>query len=116
MPSPANARGAPRQPHTMSDRGGATCDLAHESDDIGSGRLERHEASSIAELASWHASEYRRVKGIGRIKGLQLAAIAEIARRMMKTPASPNMPCNRADAIAAMFWPIVTELQVEKFW
>ena len=35
---------------------------------------------------------------------------------MMKTPATPNMLCNRADAIAAMFWPMVAGLQVEKFW
>jgi DNA repair protein RadC len=74
------------------------------------------EAGSIAGLASWQAADYRRVKGIGRIKGLQLAAIAEIARRMMKTPATPNVLCNRAEAIAALFWPMVAGLQVEKFW
>jgi DNA repair protein RadC len=74
------------------------------------------EAGSIAGLASWQAADYRRAKGIGRSKGLQLAAIAEIARRMMKAPATPNMLCNQADAIAAMFWPMVAGLQVEKFW
>ena len=41
------------------------------------------EAGSIAGLISWTASDYRRLKGIGRMKGLQLAALAEIARRMM---------------------------------
>lgn len=74
------------------------------------------EAGSIAGLAAWHPTDYRRVKGIGRSKGLQLSAIAEIARRMMKAPGTLNMVCNRADAIAAMFWPMVAGLQVEKFW
>jgi len=74
------------------------------------------EAGSIAGLAAWHPTDYRRVNGIGRSKGLQLVAIAEIARRMMKTPATPNALCNRADLIAAMFWPMVAGLQVEKFW
>lgn len=74
------------------------------------------EAGSIARLASWQPSDYRRVQGIGRIKGLQLAAITEIARRMMKTQGTPNVLCNRADLIAALFWPMIAGLQVEKFW
>ena len=40
------------------------------------------EAGSLAGLISWTAADYRRMKGIGRIKGLQLGAIAEIARRL----------------------------------
>jgi len=74
------------------------------------------EAGSIAGLASWQPADYRRLKGIGRIKGLQLAAITEIARRMMRTPSTSNVLCNRADAIAALFWPLIPGLQVEKFW
>lgn len=74
------------------------------------------EAGSISGLAGWHSADYRRVKGIGRVKGLQLAAIAEIARRMLRTPATANVLCNRAEGIAALFWPMVAGLQVEKFW
>jgi DNA repair protein RadC len=74
------------------------------------------EAGSIAGLISWGPSDYRRLKGIGRIKGLQLAALAEIARRMMTTqrPSAPLL--NRADLIASHFTTIVAGLQVEKFW
>lgn len=74
------------------------------------------EAGSIAGLISWVPSDYRRLKGIGRIKGLQLAAIAEIARRMMTSqrPAAPLL--NRSGLIAAHFGPTVAGLQVEKFW
>lgn len=74
------------------------------------------EAGSISGLLSWVPSDYRRLKGIGRIKGLQLAALAEIARRMM-TSQSPIAPLlNRADHIAVHFAPIVAGLQIEKFW
>jgi DNA repair protein RadC len=73
------------------------------------------EAGSLGGLAAWQPADYRRVKGIGRSKALQLSAIAEIARRM-KMPATPNVLCNRPEIIAALLWPIVAGLQVEKFW
>jgi len=74
------------------------------------------EAGSIAGLAAWAPFDYRRLKGIGHIKGLQLAAIAEIARRMMRGHAVAAPMLNRADAIAQHFAPIVAGLEVEKFW
>lgn len=74
------------------------------------------QAGSIVELAGWKAADYRRVKGIGQIKGLQLVAIAEIARRMM-TSQRIMAPCLDApEHIAAHFAPIVLGLEVEKFW
>ncbi|HWZ95136.1 MAG TPA: DNA repair protein RadC [Opitutaceae bacterium] len=74
------------------------------------------EAGSIAGLISWVPSDYRRLKGIGQIKGLQLAALAEIARRMMTSQKSSAPLLNRADLIADYFAPIVAGLQIEKFW
>lgn len=74
------------------------------------------EAGSISALLTWGAAEYRRLKGIGRIKALQLAATAEIARRMM-SPSCSSLPLlNRADLIAAHLRPIAAGLTVEKFW
>lgn len=35
---------------------------------------------------------------------------------MMKTPATPNVLCNRAESIAALFGPWVVGLEVKKFW
>ena len=42
------------------------------------------EAGSIAGLASWQATDFQRLKGIGHGKGRQLVAIMEIARRAMR--------------------------------
>ncbi len=74
------------------------------------------EAGSIAGLLSWTPDDYRRMKGIGHTKGSQLAATAEIARRMMlrSQPVAPLL--NRADLVVAHLAPIAAGLQVEKFW
>jgi DNA repair protein RadC len=74
------------------------------------------EAGSIAGLISWEASDYRRTKGIGPIKGLQLAALAEIARRMMTSPQTSAPILNRPELIAEHFAPQVAGLAIEKFW
>ncbi len=74
------------------------------------------EVGSIAGLMSWVPSDYRRMKGIGRVKALQLAALAEIARRMMTAPRTVAPVFDRPSAVAEYFAPIVAGLQIEKFW
>ena len=74
------------------------------------------DAGSLPALLSWSPADYRRMPGVGRTKGLQLAAIAELGRRMM-TPAISSRPVlERADSVAAYLAPAVAGLQVEKFW
>jgi DNA repair protein RadC len=74
------------------------------------------EAGSMARLASWHESDFRRIKGIGEVKAHQLVAIMEIARRTI-TDTGPAQPMlNRADLIAAYMQPVVAGLEIEKFW
>src|SRR5271170_1883785 len=41
------------------------------------------EAGSLGGLLAWRGSDFRRLKGIGRIKGYQLTAAMEIARRAL---------------------------------
>lgn len=74
------------------------------------------EAGSIAGLSSWVASDYRKMKGIGQIKGLQLVAITEISRRMMAGERASTPIFSQAERIAEYFIPIVAGLEVEKFW
>ncbi len=72
-------------------------------------------AGSMAGLAAWQPADYRRLRGIGRSKGLQLAAMGEIARRMMR-PVVEQPLFGAVDAIADHFRPIAMGLEVEKFW
>lgn len=74
------------------------------------------EAGSINGLASWQPADYRRLKGIGRVKALRLAACTEVGRRMMNSTASSNTVYDRPAVVAALFGPITAGLQIEKFW
>ena len=74
------------------------------------------QAGSIAGLASWQPDDFRRLKGIGRAKGRQLAALIEVGRRMIKQPAGQAPMLNRPELIAAHIAPYARGLHVEKFW
>lgn len=73
------------------------------------------DAGSMAGLANWVAADYQKVKGIGRTKALQLATLAEIARRIMSTRMETPL-LNRPDLTAAYMAPFATGLEIEKFW
>jgi DNA repair protein RadC len=83
---------------------------------VGMARKLISEAGSIAGLASWLPTDYRRTKGIGQTKASQLATLVEISRRMMAAHAPVQPMMNRADLVAAHFAPLITGLQIEKFW
>jgi len=74
------------------------------------------EAGSIAALASWHEKDFQRLKGIGRVKGLQLVALMEVARRAISQQFETNPILNRADRVADHLKSISAGLEVEKFW
>ena len=74
------------------------------------------EAGSLARLASWNEADFRRLKGIGRVKGGQLVAIMEIARRVIGKPSEEGPILNRAEVIANYLRPYTVGLDVEKFW
>jgi DNA repair protein RadC len=74
------------------------------------------EAGSLAGLLSWHEADFRGLKGIGRIKALQLVATMEVARRAISLPAEESPILNRADLITAYLESLSSGLEVEKFW
>jgi DNA repair protein RadC len=74
------------------------------------------EAGSLAGLINWKQKDYRRLKGIGPVKALQLITVMEVARRVLGQQAGEAPLLNRADLVAAHLQPVVHGLQVEKFW
>jgi DNA repair protein RadC len=74
------------------------------------------EAGSLAGLIAWRAEDFQKLKGIGRIKSLQLVTVMEVARRVVGQQSGDAPLLNRADLIAAYFQPVVVGLEVEKFW
>jgi len=74
------------------------------------------EAGSLAGLLAWHESDFRCLRGIGRVKALQLVAAMEVARRAIRLPPRESPVLNRADLIASHVEPVTSGLDVEKFW
>jgi DNA repair protein RadC len=74
------------------------------------------EAGSLGALISWREADFRRLKGIGRVKAVQLVAVLEVARRILQVPGGETPHLARADAVAAYLQPWTTGLEVEKLW
>ncbi len=74
------------------------------------------EGASLGGLIAWREGDFRRLKGIGRVKAVQLVAVMEVARRVLRAPAGEAPHLTRADAVAAYLQPWATGLEVEKLW
>jgi DNA repair protein RadC len=75
-----------------------------------------NEAGALSGLISWKEADFRRLKGIGDVKSLQLVTVMEIARRVACHPADEAPLLNRADLVGAYLQSTAQGLQVEKFW
>lgn len=74
------------------------------------------EAGSVAGLVSWRELDFKKLKGIGRVKALQLVAVMEIARRAIGQRSEDTDQLNRPDRVVSHFQSLVFGLEVEKFW
>jgi DNA repair protein RadC len=74
------------------------------------------EAGSLAGLVAWKREDFRRLKGIGPVKALQLLAVVELARRIISQQSGEAPLLARADLVHVYLQPFATGLEVEKFW
>ena len=74
------------------------------------------DAGSLAGLIAWREEDFRKLKGIGPVKALQLVTVMEVARRVIGQQAGAEPLLNSADLIAAYAQPFASGLDVEKFW
>jgi DNA repair protein RadC len=78
------------------------------------------EAGSLDKLITWGEPEFREhrsaLKGIGRVKALQLITIMEIARRVIGRQAGEAPLLDTPAATASYLLPVCAGLAVEKFW
>ncbi len=73
-------------------------------------------AGSLAGLVAWWPADFQKLKGIGRVKALQLVTTMEIARRVIAQQQGETPILNRADLVAKYLEPVACGLEVEKFW
>lgn len=74
------------------------------------------DAGSLGGLISWTETDFQRLKGIGRVKALQLVTVLEIARRVLDQRRGEAPILNRPELVFAYFQPIIPGLEVEKLW
>src|SRR5687767_6985747 len=74
------------------------------------------EAGSLAGLIAWREDDFKRLKGIGRVKALQLVTVMEVARRVVDQQAGDAPLLGRPELVQAYLQPFALGLEVEKFW
>ncbi len=74
------------------------------------------DAGTLGGLIGWRPEDYRKLRGIGHVKALQLVTVMEIARRVVSQQAGEAPLLNRAELVAVYLQPFVAGLEVEKFW
>jgi DNA repair protein RadC len=74
------------------------------------------QAGSLEALIRWTERDFSRLKGIGRIKALQLVTVMEISRRVLVQGGSTEPVLNRPDLVMQHFHAQIAALSVEKFW
>lgn len=73
-------------------------------------------AGSLSTLVGWTESDFRRLKGIGRVKALQLVTVMEIARRVLADAGEAAPLLNTPELVARQLEPEVAGLGIERFW
>jgi DNA repair protein RadC len=74
------------------------------------------QSGSLASLLSWSESDFRKHKGIGHVKALQLMAVMEIAHRVITHRGEKYEPLDSACLVAEHMANYSAGLTVEKFW
>ncbi len=73
-------------------------------------------AGSLGALVQWVQADFRRIKGIGPVKALQLVAVMEVARRVLAIAGDEQPLLNSPELVQRHFQGQVAGLTVEKFW
>lgn len=75
------------------------------------------EAGSLGALIRWTPADFRRLRGIGPVKALQLVTVMEVARRVLATEGGDPAPVfDKPEIVQRHFSGQIAGLCVEKFW
>ncbi len=75
------------------------------------------EVGSLSNLIAWKEADFRKMKGIGKVKSLQMVAVLELARRVLdQNQRREPMVLNEPERVYTHFIPVASGLEVEKFW
>ena len=74
------------------------------------------EAGSLQNLLKWSDSEFRKIKGIGKVKALQLITVVEICRRVRDRAPALEPILDSPELVFKCMQLHCQGLEVEKFW
>ena len=75
-----------------------------------------HRAGSLGQLLRWSAEDFQQVRGIGKVKSLQLIAMMDFAKRILIEEVHTDAPFDTSEMVARHFQPIIAGAEVECFW
>ena len=73
-------------------------------------------AGSLSQLINWGKEDFASINGIGPVKALQLVAVMEMARRVIRGEQGKAPLLSNPKSVFDFALPITVGLEVEKFW
>ena len=73
-------------------------------------------AGGLSGLRKWQVEDYMEVKGIGKVKALQLIVVLEIHRRCLIEDGNQEAVFDNPEVVAQHLKAVAHGLEVEKFW
>jgi DNA repair protein RadC len=73
-------------------------------------------AGSLSRLLSWTAEDFMEVRGIGKVKALQLLAVMDFAKRILRAEQEEDPIMDSPEIVAKHFHTLVAGESVEHFW
>lgn len=75
-----------------------------------------HEAGSLTKLLRWSAEDFKKIRGIGKVKALQLISVMQFAKRVLAEEEGDELIYENSAMVARHFRPIVAGAEIERFW
>jgi DNA repair protein RadC len=75
-----------------------------------------HQAGSLSQLLRWSAEDFQKIRGIGKVKALQLISIMNLAKRILAEDTSHEVIFDSSAMVARHFRPIIAGEEIERFW
>lgn len=75
-----------------------------------------HEAGSLTNLLRWTAQDFQKIRGIGKVKALQLISVMQFAKRILAEGNDEAVIFDSSEIVARHFRTIVAGVDVESFW
>jgi DNA repair protein RadC len=73
-------------------------------------------ARSLSNLLRWTAEDFQEVRGIGKVKSLQLISVMEFARRVLKEDENVETIFDAPEIVFRHFHTLTAGVEVERFW